>query len=163
MTPAEFILAVLGALPDRKVLGKKRLQKFGMLLQYAGLDFDAGFSLHRYGPYSSELADAADELSWSGKIKEKAEQTGMFGMFQTTYTLPDDHEPSEMLTEPHKEKLLRLIVFSTIELEVASTIALFQKEGLDPKGAIAKTCSLKRAKAIPPVLAKAEKILEIVS
>ena len=74
MTSAELILAVLETLPGRKISGKKRLQKFGMLLQYAGLGLDVDFSLHHYGPYSSELADAADELSWSGAIKEEAEQ-----------------------------------------------------------------------------------------
>lgn len=163
MTSAEFILAALGSLQGHKIAGKKRLQKFGMLMQYAGLDIDAVFSLHRYGPFSFELADAADELSWSDAIEEKAEQTGMFRTFQSTYALPDGREPPEELTKPYKEKLLQLNDFSTIELEIASTIALFQKEGLDHEAAVAKTCSIKRAKAIPPVLAKAEKILEIVS
>jgi len=163
MTSAELILAVLETLPGRKISGKKRLQKFGMLLQYAGLDFDADFSLHHYEPYSFELADTADELSWSGVIKEETEQAGVYGMFQSTYMLPDGQEPPEKLTEPYKEKLLSLNAFSTIELEVASTIALFEDGGLDHETAIAKTCSLKRAKAVPSVLAKAENILEIVS
>lgn len=163
MSPTEFILSALRALPDRKISGKKRLQKFGMLMKYSGVNLDMDFSLHHYGPYSSELADAADELSSTGAIVEKSEQTGMFGMFQSNYMLPDGHEPPEELTEPSKEKLLKLNQFSTIELEVASTIALFQSEELTHKAAVAKTCALKRAKAVPKVLEKAEIILEIVS
>ena len=67
MSPDSFILSALQTLPDHTITGKKRLQKLAMLLQVSGLKIDADFSLHHYGPYSFELADAADELDWAGR------------------------------------------------------------------------------------------------
>lgn len=163
MGPHSFILSALQTLPDHTITGKKRLQKFAMLLQVAGLKLKADFSLHFYGPYSSELAEAADELNLTGVLTEKSEPSGVFGTFQSIYGLADSEESPKELPAPYNKILLQLNGFSTIELEMASTIALLERDGLDHEAAIKKARAIKKAKAIPPILEKAEKILAIVS
>lgn len=162
MKPDSFILSALQTLPDHTITGKKRLQKLAMLLQVAGLEVDADFSLHHYGPYSFELAEAADELYWTGVISEQSEQRGVFGTFQTVYRLDDCDEAPKELPNPFKNKLLQLNEFSTIALEMASTIALFENEGLSRNAATEKASTLKKAKATPAIMEKAGKILEII-
>ena len=163
MKPADFILATLEAIPERKIQGRKRLQKLSMLLQFAGADLDAEFSLHHYGPYSSELAEAADDLFVDGLINERKLPVGAYGMRQSEYSLSEPSDLEEKLQEPFDNLLLKLDKFTTIELEMASTIAFFEKEGADRKKAIAEASEIKPTKAIPPVLQKAEAILGTIS
>lgn len=163
MTPESFILAVLASLPGHTIKGKKRLQKLGMLMQCAGLDLDTEFTLHHYGPFSSELADAADELMLLGTIDGRHEQVGPFGLFQTVYRLPESSRQQPQLPQREKHILLELDRFTTAELEMASTIAYFLKEGSSPTEALQKASALKSRMAIQPVVEKAHKILKIVS
>lgn len=54
------------------VKGRKRLQKAVFFLQRAGCPFDAEYSLHHYGPYSRDVAEACDELVAAGLLDEDA-------------------------------------------------------------------------------------------
>ena len=163
MKPTDFILATLEAIPNHKILGRKRLQKLSMLLQHAGADLDAEFSLHHYGPFSSELAEAADDLFVDGLINEQRRSVGTYGMRQSEYSLSEPDEFEEKLQQPFDDLLLKLNEFTTIELEMASTIAFFERENGNRKKAVAEASSIKPTKAIPPVLEKAEAILETIS
>lgn len=160
MTSYEFIVRALCSAQDRTILGKKRLQKLGMLLQHAGLEIDIDFFLHHYGPYSSELADAADELYMMGEIDSRSEQVGAFGTFHTVYSLPEDYSDIGTLPEPYDQTLITLNGFSPIELEMASTIAYFERQGHNRPGAIDLASLLKPKKAVPRIIDKANQILD---
>ena len=165
MKPDSFIISILYSLPERKIIGKKRVQKFAMLLQEAGLEIDVGFRLHHYGPYSDGIAAAVDELSLTGVIDENDTQIGLQGMFASVFTLPesvvnDVHISS--LPNRYPELLICLNGYSTIELEVASTIRFFAKSGSNLEEAIDKTKSMKPTKTADVVLKKADEILELV-
>jgi len=131
-------------------------------MKCAGSDLDTEFALHHYGPFSAELADAAEELMLIGAIDERHEQVGPFGLFQTVYRLPESAPQRPELPPKEKRILLELDCFSTTELEMASTIAHFLREGVSYDQAVAEAASLKPTKAILPVMEKAHKILDIV-
>lgn len=161
MSPEDFILSVLASMPDQKVVGKKRLQKLAMLLQHAGVKVKAEFRIHNYGPFSCDIADAADELFWKGDIEVSTASSGMYGTLQTVFRLPEAKKDRFELPDNFKDKLAELNKFTTIELEVASTIAFFEKNNDSRDDAIDKTRKMKPTKAIPYVLKKAEEILAI--
>lgn len=45
---------------DQSIQGRKRLQKVVYFLQYAGCPLDCRYTLHHFGPYSRDVADACD-------------------------------------------------------------------------------------------------------
>lgn len=159
MTPREAILAVLDAIPDHKIEGKKRLQKLVQLLKFSGAPIQASFVIHHYGPYSVSIAEAADELCLMNEINCKEEPRGSYGMFQAIYTLGKESRRIKQLSDKHKNILLKLNKYTTIELEIAATISLFRMEGLPEREATGKTKDLKPTRAIPRVLGKASEIL----
>ncbi len=59
------LIALSGSISSRK-----RIQKTVQLLQTAGCDFKLDFTLHRYGPYSFELAGLMNEMTASGILEE---------------------------------------------------------------------------------------------
>lgn len=66
---------------------RKRLQKIVYMLQAAGYRFDADYFLHRYGPYSLDVARLTDEMVSLGVLSEAAtdNQVGQ----QYSYRLTD--------------------------------------------------------------------------
>lgn len=61
------LVAALGG----EIVGKIRLQKVVYLLDRLGLNSGFSYSYHHYGPYSSELSDAADLEAFFGVLKEE--------------------------------------------------------------------------------------------
>lgn len=163
VSPHEFLLALLASAPDHKIQGRKRLQKMCFLLKCAGADVKIDFRLLHYGVFSTDVADVADELVLTGMVKEDIKPIGIYDTFQSIYQLPSDSEKIGELPEALRDVVSQLNEFTTIELEVASTIAYFVNKGLSQSDALAETKKLKPSKAIRPVIRKAKKILAIVS
>src|SRR5438132_565582 len=69
---------------------RKRLQKVVYLLQAAGCPLDDEFGLHHFGPYSSDVADRADDMTNAGLLNE--ESHGNYAGKQYDYTLTQDAE-----------------------------------------------------------------------
>lgn len=156
------VIRLLAALPNQKINGKKRLQKLAHLLKLAGADVGEDFSISHFGPYSRRLADSAELLSLIGEIDKKIRPTGVYGTYLSEYSLPSN----TLLEHKFQEKFERIASeidrYSTVELEVASTIGFFVDAGFSEDRAIEQTKSMKPTKAKPPVLLKAEKILAAV-
>lgn len=141
-----------------KVEGRKRLQKMIHLMIVAGYDVDASFRIHRYGPFSEEVASVADTMVIEGELEEYIEAAGPYGTFQYLYRSPRKGRVSQKIATLIKS----LNEFSTVELEVASTIAFFESQGIAHEAAIQKTRFLKPKKTTTRVLQKAEDVLEVV-
>lgn len=157
------ILSVVKTLPDNEIEGRKRLQKLIHLLQLSGLEVPAEFRIHNYGPFSEEVALAADDLVNKGALSESVKAVGVYGTHQYLYKLANPKKTKVAALAPHARKLvLTLDQFSTVELEVASTIGFFEAQGYSCKDAVEQTKSMKPNKTIPTVLDKAKKILELV-
>lgn len=139
--------------------GKKRLQKFAFLLQSIGASCDAEFRIWDFGPYSKEIAGAAEQLSFFGLLSEAEEQVGQWRMFTTVYTISDNSK-SLKLEERYSRALENLDKYSNVDLEVAATIQYYLKLGLDKLEAVSKTTRLKPTKSVPEVVNRSFKIIQ---
>ena len=165
MDSDEFVLSSLMVAPEHRLVGKKRIHKLAMLLKAAGLNLAAEFRMHHYGPYSDSIAEAIEGLSLVGSIDESAEPVGAQGTFVSVFELPrEDGEVSrtQTLPDPYASILIALDQYTTIELEVASTIRYFELNGKTPGEARARTRAMKPRKANRAVVQKVGEILKIV-
>lgn len=150
----EIILAIVSI--AGKIEGRKRLQKIIHLLQVGGIQIPAEFRIHHYGPFSEEVASTAETMAIEGELDEEIEAVGPYNTYQYLYSAP--RESKEVEPEV-KELIEKLSEFTTVELEVASTIAFFENEGESREDAIEQTKFIKPSKTTPRVLRKAEEIL----
>lgn len=163
MNSEDLVLAIIAALPDRKITGKKRLQKVAFLLKTAGVKCDAHFSIRDYGPFSREIAAAAQSLVLKGRIEEREEPIGASGTFVTVYKLQGATENTfRPLQEKYKRLLRRLEDFPTVDLEVAATLQFFKSTGFANEAARRKTIELKPVKTTAQVMRNVPKILDSV-
>jgi len=164
MSLAPVIQAAIRNSREGRVVGRKRLHKILYLLKLSGENVPADFHIHHYGPYSRDVADEAGWLSLLGDIEEKEEPLGVYGSNQYVYTLPENAKGIETPSPRFPKTMEILNGYSTIELEVASTIAYFEKElHYSHPEAIEATKEMKPSKTIPQVIQRAEKLLAEVS
>lgn len=78
MTSFEFVLLLIGTLPGQRIEGRTKLQKVAYFFSLQlGLDRSLDYRPHFYGPYSSEIAEAASSLVALGFLTESI-RTGVF-------------------------------------------------------------------------------------
>lgn len=129
------------------IQGRKRLQKVVFFLQQAGCPLGCQYTLHHFGPYSRDVADACDEMVAAGLIEEKIEPQA--GITQYGYTLkPQTLEflrqvPQQQL-QPFETIAKQLINENIWSLELGSTILFFYKQNGDWNDALAKACQFKK-------------------
>lgn len=161
MHPADFVLAILAALPSQKIKGKKRLQKLAFFLDQAGAKCDAAFQIRDFGPFSPEIANAAKFLVATGKIDESEEPVGASNTYVTIYKLKFNAEQKLKQLNPKYQKVLKnLEKYPTLDLEVAATILFFESMGLRSDVAIRKTKELKPTKTSAQILKRVPAITE---
>jgi uncharacterized protein len=158
MDAETLVLAVLHALPGHEVRGRKRLQKLAFFAIQSGAKADARFFLHDFGPYSTEVAGATDLLSFLGDIAEEEAQFTRTKKYYKLYRLSESEVP-EKLPAVASNALAALSSYTTIELEVASTIQYFMTKGLPFDEAIRETKKLKPSKSQPRIIQRAEEAL----
>ena len=136
---------------------RKRLQKVVYLLQVAGYPSDDEFGLHLFGPYSSGVAERADEMTNLGLLKEESRSN--YAGKQYNYTLTPEVESQLAALEataqgqalaaavaPFEARARELFSKDVRELEVAATIAFFRRQGRDWSEAVTRTCNFKGMK-----------------
>lgn len=161
MHAEDAVLAIITALPDRRIKGKKRLQKLAFFLKSAGAKFDARFDIRDYGPFSREIAAAAQALSLKGRVEEREEPIGASSTFVTVYKMRADSDGTvRPLAEKYGRMLRRLDGFPTVDLEVAATYKFFLAAGFPPQSARKRTIELKPVKASAQVMRNVPKILK---
>lgn len=161
MDTSELILSILGTLPDHKIVGKKRLQKLVYLLIEAGAPCQAHYALKDFGPYSGEVERQTSLLSIIGLIEERDVQVGYANYLATAYTIPEPAFDAPKLKGNLQQCLTCLNDYSTVELEIASTIRFFNKT-TDLETAINMTADMKPSKAKPEVIKNALAALECI-
>jgi len=154
-----LVLAVLSAMPHHKVPGKKRLQKLSFFAVQTGAVSSVRFFLHDFGPFSAEVASATDFLSFIGAIAEEEAQFVRTKRYYKVYRLTDPTIVQEFLPAQVAGALDALNEYSTIELEIASTIRYFITAGLSLDKAIEATKELKPSKSQPKIIQRAEEAL----
>lgn len=136
------------------VVGRKRLQKVVYFLQQAGCTLGAEYSLHHYGPYSRDVAEACDELVASGLLDERAEMNSVGTQY--TYRLSAGAGESALSQTERRlaERTADLGTFRSLaeellsrdlwELELGSTILYFYDKTTDWDKAAQLACEFKR-------------------
>jgi uncharacterized protein YwgA len=84
---------IINELARRRAPGKKTLQKIVYLLERKGVDLGLDYSIHYYGPYSSELDSSVYSLQMQGAIV--IEPDGM------TQRLKPTELGTELFFDPH--------------------------------------------------------------
>lgn len=157
-TSNDLVLAIVCNAPHHKVRGKKRLQKLAYFLKSSGFESDVNFKIWDFGPFSSEVARAAEWLSISGRIIETEEQIGSLKMFTTVYSSESNND--EIGIAPRFKKILgALDEYSNVELEVAATIKFFLDKGHTKERAEEMVEQLKPSKALPQTVSKSFSII----
>jgi len=78
MTSFEFVLLLISTLPGQRIEGRTKLQKVAYFFSLQlGLDRSLDYRPHFYGPYSSEIAEAASSLVALGFLTESI-RAGVF-------------------------------------------------------------------------------------
>jgi uncharacterized protein YwgA len=133
---------------------RKRVQKIVYLLQAAGVNFEAEYFLHKYGPYSLDVARLTDELVSTGLLEEStsSNQVGLQFSYQLTDHARKQLEVFEGKFKSVSDELNRfadlakdLAKEGVRELEVASTIAYYHYDKRqDWEKASQSACAFKR-------------------
>ena len=137
---------------DGGLQGRKRLQKIVFFLQEAGCPLGCRFTLHHFGPYSRDVADACDEIVAAGLVDERAESQN--GVTQYAYALKP---PTRDMISREADASLRS--FETLGrelidpgktniwwLELGSTVLFFYHASKNWSDAFAKACEFKKVK-----------------
>jgi|SRR5208282_3388 len=144
-----------------KVVGKTRLQKMVFLLDQCGLKSGCSYDYHYYGPFSAEIAEAAEDAYHLGQLNYE-ENPGFYAVPYGVYEIarPSANVPEAIggLERRTVEGKLNLMGgYSAIELELAATLQYLQTRGFKDAAALVK--ELKPAKATPERLTHAQKLL----
>lgn len=96
-----LLLAMFHYTDQRKIEGRKRLQKLVCILKHGrDIPFTYNFKPYYYGPYSEELTDAVDTMVGLGLLEEK-KQTLASGIVKYVYELTP--QGNEKVTENLKK------------------------------------------------------------
>ena len=130
MGQADYVSAIV-RLAGGEIVGKTRLQKMAYLLQakgsgFAGVDFD----YHNFGPYSAELAFAADDAESLGLLAAE-ERPGYhsvpYTVFRSTESATNLNDNKEMIG--CKADLKVMSTYSALVLELAATAVYLKRNG----------------------------------
>lgn len=146
---------------------RKRMQKVVYLLQVAGCPLDVDYSLHHYGPYSQDVARLTDEMVQSHLLVETPVPNPVGQQYsyrvdeKARYSIIDFEATSlgcVLSAQMEKFRALsrQLLDADLKDLEFASTIVFFLKQGHDWPIAVEKMCQFKGLPSSSLVVVRAE-------
>jgi uncharacterized protein YwgA len=126
--------------------GRKRLQKVVFFLQSAGCPLDCRYTLHHFGPYSRDVADACDDLVAAGLVEESggpaAGGSYSYKLKPQTWSFLD--EASDTAMREFEALGAELIKADIWQLELGSTVLFFFNQMKDWDLAVAAACEFKK-------------------
>lgn len=137
MTPESFrwLAGLIAAHPDRKVVGRTRLQKTVRLLQRKGFPTDYSFMLHFYGPYSDGLNAELRLNTQLGLVEEKAKE----GAENSYYVYTAVPEAALLEIDGYRPLIETIRKSKDIPLELAATYDAFRELGYNHDEALQRT------------------------
>lgn len=110
-----------------KIVGRTRLQKIAYLLTVSGLEEGFHFAYKHYGPYSEELAQATEDASLFGYLREEQQQADWGGIYSIYFAEPDSSGVSPL---PARRQILDAAVKAdAVVLELTATAIFLAEEG----------------------------------
>ncbi len=153
-------VAELIALNGGEIIGKIRLQKIAYLMEAAGLGIGLDYDYHHYGPYSTDLAQAAEDARFLGLI-EYDERPGYHEVPYAVFSLRED-EIQPTAAKASRERAIAITAmkdYSAVDLEIAATAAYLKLNGFE-ESVEEELQARKPTKATPQRIAKARRLLE---
>jgi uncharacterized protein YwgA len=143
--------------------GRKRLQKVVFFLQEAGCPLECRYTLHHFGPYSRDVADACDEIVAAGLVDEFGGPAA--GGMQYTYALKPatrqvlghTHDPQVQQFQALGTELIGMDIWP---LELGSTILFFFRQTGDWDHALTRACEFKKVPTDIPASRSALKLAQ---
>ncbi len=126
--PFRWVAGVIAAHPDRRVIGRTRLQKTIKLLQRKGLPTDLRFSIHFYGPYSEGLNSTLRLLHQLELVKEELKSGSNDQPYYVYQATEDAVLP---LVTPFQPWIDLIRLAGDVPLELAATYDAFREIGCD--------------------------------
>ena len=121
-----MLAGVIAAHPDRKVVGRTRLQKEVKLLQSLGFPTDYSYTIHFYGPYSEGLYSDIGLLEAMGLVTEE-EHLSKDGT--PYYVITAEPEVDQADVEDYQEAIDTMAKTDSVVLELAATYDAFRDTG----------------------------------
>ena len=123
-------VSALVRLSDGSIVGKTRLQKIAYLLEAKELGFGLSFDYHNFGPFSAELAFAADDAESLGYISTE-EHFGYhsvpYTVFHSTNQAPEFEGGDDL--QARRIALKEINRYSALVLELAATAVYLKRNG----------------------------------
>lgn len=119
-----------------QIIGRTRLQKIAYILEAVGLGAGFPFRYKHYGPYSEQLADAAQTARIVGMLNEQEMPATWGGVYSIYHSmLPQENRALEARQRIARE----LVNVDAVELELAATALFLAYERFqDPWGETAR-------------------------
>ena len=159
MTEPDIVAGVI-ALNRGRLVGKTRLQKTIYLLQKCGMEEVFDFDYYNFGPFSAELADAADWAEAEGKIIT-TQRSGSYAAPYTEYVArvagPD--QIGGVTAKELSEILTKIESCSAITLELAATMVFLKDDGVSEEALDETLAKLKPLKTTAERLSGAHKLV----
>ena len=159
----DYLSAII-RLVGGEIVGKTRLQKMAYLLEAKGVGFgNIVFDYNNYGPFSSELAFAADDAESMGYI-ETVERLSLhhavpYKVFRSREQVSEeDSEEGRGDIETRKDALRLMNDYSTLVLELAATAVYLKKNGY-PDEVWEEVEKRKPLKATPKRIERADQLI----
>jgi uncharacterized protein YwgA len=138
-----------------QIVGRTKLQKIAFFLEAAGVGAGFPFRYKHFGPYSEQLAAAAQHAAALRLISEE-ECIANWGGHYSIYSTQLPFEPS---SHPARAQLAHeLVEADAVELELAATAAFLAREGISD--AWAETARRKPEKAEEGRLERAQQLYQ---
>ncbi|MGY3615087.1 hypothetical protein [Bradyrhizobium sp. USDA 10063] len=119
-----------------QIVGRTRLQKIAYILEAVGLGAGFPFRYKHYGPYSEQLADAAQTARIFGMLNEQETHAAWGGVYSIYHSLLP---PEVRVPEARLRLAQELVSADAVELELAATALFLAYERFqDPWGETAR-------------------------
>ena len=123
-----WLAGAIAAHPDRKVVGRTRLQKEIKLLQRLRFPTEYSYTLHFYGPYSEGLHAEIGLLESLGLVEEEPQISREGNPFYILRAKPEAVLPD---IERFQQYIDRMHAAEAVVLELAATYDMFRSMGSD--------------------------------
>jgi uncharacterized protein YwgA len=151
-----WLAGVIAAHPERKVVGRTRIQKTIYLLQQKGLPTGFNYTMHHYGPYSTDLSVDIQMLEDYSLIHEEVISRDAWTNY-SIYTAIKEVKLDEM--EPYQQWIDLMNDADSVALELAATYTAYRKVSVSPEDALERLRQKKTEKCTPEKLRAAMELL----
>lgn len=151
-----MLAGVVAAHPNKKVVGRTRLQKTIKLLQRLGLPTSYGYSSYFYGPYSEDLQADMSLLDLVGLVEEEEHESAEGNRYYVMEAKKDFLTPEVDALQSQIKVISRA---NAVVLELAATYDAFRDKGSTHEDALKMLRSKKADKCSEKNVEKALKLL----